>query len=166
VPPPVFFGLELYAKHFHIVVAVFLIVHVDGYVLLAPSRVVLVDACNDKEVEVPMWRAHDIALLEDIRVGDGKRMRVKQVLTPRPRYCKGYSESFAATYLNVYVANGAVVGARFGDPEQRSVNPYYIGMYTYAPGPQLKCLADEGRGTRSLLAYFLPARIKEVRYNI
>jgi hypothetical protein len=31
VPPPVLFGLELYAKHFHIVVAVFLIVHVDGY---------------------------------------------------------------------------------------------------------------------------------------
>jgi agmatine deiminase len=30
--------------------------HVDGYVLLAPSRVVLVDACDDEDVRPPMWR--------------------------------------------------------------------------------------------------------------
>ena len=63
--------------------------HVDGYVLLAPSGVVLVDACDDKEVEAPMWRAHDIALLENTKDADGRRLKVKPVRAPRPRYCKG-----------------------------------------------------------------------------
>lgn len=92
--------------------------HVDGYVLLAPSNVVLVDACDDKEVEAPMWRAHDIALLEGARDADGRKLKVSSVRAPRPRYCKGNPESFAASYLNAYVANGAVIGACFGDPER------------------------------------------------
>jgi agmatine deiminase len=41
-----------------------------------------------------------------------------QVRAPRPRYWNGDPESFAASYLNAYVANGAVVSARFGDPER------------------------------------------------
>jgi len=95
--------------------------HVDGYVLLAPSGAVLIDACDDKEVEAPMWRAHDIALLENTKGADGRRLKVKPVRAPRRRYCKGDPESFAASYLNAYVANGAVVGARFGDPERDEV---------------------------------------------
>lgn len=92
--------------------------HVDGYVLLAPSNVALVDACDDKEVEAPMWRAHDIALLKGARSTHGRRLKVRPVRAPRPRYCSGDPESFAASYLNAYVANGAVIGARFGDPER------------------------------------------------
>jgi agmatine deiminase len=95
--------------------------HVDGYVLLAPSNVVLIDACDDKEVEAPMWRAHDVALLESAKGTDGRRLKVKPVRAPRPRYCRGDPESFAASYLNAYVANGAVIGARFGDSERDEV---------------------------------------------
>jgi agmatine deiminase len=92
--------------------------HVDGYLLLAPSNVVLVDACDDKEIEAPMWRAHDIELLGCAKLADGRRLKVRSVRAPRPRYCSGDPESFAAGYLNAYVANGAVIGARFGDPER------------------------------------------------
>lgn len=92
--------------------------HVDGYVLLAPAGVVLVDACDAKQVAAPMWRAHDIALLENTEGADGRRLEVKSVRAPRPRYWNGDPESFAASYLNAYVANGAVVSARFGDPER------------------------------------------------
>ena len=92
--------------------------HVDGYVLLAPSGSVLVDACDDKEVEPPMWRAHDIALLKSVKSASGRNLKVKKVHAPRPRYCRGDPDYFAASYLNAYVANGAVIGARFGDPER------------------------------------------------
>lgn len=92
--------------------------HVDGYVLLAPSGVVLVDACDDKEVEAPMWRAHDIALLENTKGANGRRLKAKCVRAPRPCHYKGDPDSFAASYLNAYVANGAVICARFGDPER------------------------------------------------
>jgi agmatine deiminase len=92
--------------------------HVDGYVLLAPSGVVLVDACDDQVVDAPMWRAHDIALLKNAKAANGRRMKVVPIRAPRPRYWNGDPESFAASYLNAYVTNGAVIGARFGDPSR------------------------------------------------
>jgi agmatine deiminase len=60
--------------------------HVDGYVLLAPSGAVLVDARDDKEVEAPMWRAHDIALLKNTKTAGGRQLKVTPVGAPRPRY--------------------------------------------------------------------------------
>ena len=67
------------------------------------------DACDDKQAEAPMWRAHDIALLENTKGADGRRLKVTPVCAPRPRYWNGDPESFAASYLNAYVADGAVV---------------------------------------------------------
>lgn len=92
--------------------------HIDGYVLLAPSRVVLVETNEDKQVEPPMWRTHDIAMLEHAKRADGQRLTVKRVHAPRWRFFKGDVAPFAASYLNAYVANGAVIGARFRDPER------------------------------------------------
>lgn len=92
--------------------------HVDGYVLPAPSGVILADASDDKEVPSPMWRSHDLALLAETECAAGWRMKVRPVRAPRPRFCDGDPETFAASYLNAYVANGAVIGARFGDPER------------------------------------------------
>ena len=92
--------------------------HTDGYVLCAPGGVVLVEAIDDKDVEPPLWREHDIALLENARDADGHRLKVMRVLSPRKRYWKGNRESFAPCYLNAYVANGAVITARFGDPKR------------------------------------------------
>ena len=95
--------------------------HIDGYVLLAPNGVVLVEACDDKAIESPMWRKHDIALLENARNAEGHKFKLMRVAAPRRRYWKGDPESFAPCYLNAYVANGAVIGARFGDPERDDV---------------------------------------------
>jgi agmatine deiminase len=90
--------------------------HIDGYVLLSPSGIALVEVRDDKSVEAPMWRAHDLALLENAKLGRGRMLKVIPVRAPRSRYWNGDPELFAVAYLNAYVANGAVVGARFGDP--------------------------------------------------
>jgi agmatine deiminase len=92
--------------------------HTDGYVPCAPGGVVLVEAIDDKDIEPPLWREHDIGLLEQASDVNGRRLKVVRVLAPRKRYWKGDPESFAPCYLNAYVANGAVIGARFGDPER------------------------------------------------
>jgi agmatine deiminase len=80
--------------------------------------VVLVEAIDDENSEPPLWREHDIALLEEARDVNGRKLKVMHVLAPRKRYWKGDPESFAPCYLNAYVANGAVISARFGDPER------------------------------------------------
>jgi agmatine deiminase len=89
--------------------------HTDGYVLCAPGGVVLAEAIDDKNID---RREHDIALLKNARDADDRKLKVIRVLAPRHRYWKYESETFAPCYLNAYVANGAVVGARFGDAEQ------------------------------------------------
>ena len=92
--------------------------HIDGYVLFAPNGVVLGQACDDEAIEPPMWRDHDISLLEHARNAEGHMFKLVCVLGPRRRYWKGDSDTFAPCYLNAYVANGAVIGARFGDAER------------------------------------------------
>ena len=74
--------------------------HADGYILIAPNGVVLVEACDDKAIESPMWREHDIALLENARGPDGRKLNVVRILAPRRRYWKGDPETFAPCYLN------------------------------------------------------------------
>jgi agmatine deiminase len=85
--------------------------------MFAPG-VVLVESTDDKNIESPLWREHDIALLENVRGADGRRLKVLRVLAPRKRYWKGDPDTFAPCYLNAYVASGAVIGARFGDAER------------------------------------------------
>ncbi len=92
--------------------------HTDGYVLCAPDGVVLVETIDDSDVEPPLWREHDIALLESTCDAVGRKFRIVRVRAPRMRYWQGNPGSFAPCYLNVYVANGAVIGGRFGDPER------------------------------------------------
>jgi agmatine deiminase len=127
--------------------------HVDGYVLLAPSGVVLVDACDDKAVEAPMWRAHDIALLKNAKDANGRRLKIVPVRAPRPRYWNGDPESFSASYLNAYVTNGAVIGARFGDPNRdEAARKALAGAF---PGREIVMLridhiADGGGGIHCL----------------
>ncbi len=92
--------------------------HTDGYVLAAPGNVMLVEVTQDDDIAPSFWRAHDVELLRSARNAQGKRMRVVPVLSARGRYWSGDPETFAASYLNAYVANGAVITARFGDAER------------------------------------------------
>ena len=54
--------------------------------------------------------APDNAILRKAYDANGHRLKMKSVLPPR----SGYGSS----YLNVYVANGAVIGTCFGDSER------------------------------------------------
>ena len=83
--------------------------HTDGYVLFAPSGVVLVEACDDSATEPPMWWEHDIVLLENATDADGRKLKVKRVRAPRRRYWKGDDEIFASCYLNAY--RYAIIGS-------------------------------------------------------
>jgi agmatine deiminase len=80
--------------------------------------VVLVEAINDEDSEPPLWREHDMALLENACDAERRELKILRVLAPRKRYWKGKSDYAALCYLNAYVANGVVVGARFGDVER------------------------------------------------
>jgi len=127
--------------------------HVDGYVLLAPSGVALVEVCDDDPDEAPMWREHDFALLKGVGLSGGRRLKVVRVRAPRRRYWMGDPESFAASYLNAYVANGAVIGARFGDPERDRAAR--LALARAFPGRQIIMLridhiADGGGGIHCL----------------
>lgn len=102
--------------------------HTDGYVLCAPEGVVLVEACDDKETEPPLWRERDIALLENARKADGRKFKVVRVRAPRRPYWKGNPDTFAPCYLNAYVANGAVIGASFGDPNRDAAARMALAM--------------------------------------
>jgi agmatine deiminase len=92
--------------------------HIDGYVLCAPGNRVLIESIDDPDDEPPFWREHDINLLKNARTVHGRKLKVERVPAPRERYLMGDISSFAASYLNVYIANGAVIGSVFGDSER------------------------------------------------
>lgn len=78
----------------------------------------LVETTDDPDIDPPFWRAHDVELLRRETDADGQKFRVVRVLSPRRRYWKHKSKYFAASYLNAYIADGAVIGAKFGDHER------------------------------------------------
>ncbi len=112
--------------------------HADGYVLCAPDGLVLVESIDDEDIEPPLWRDHDIALLESARSADGHPFKLARVLAPRYRYWKGAPELFAACYLNAYVANGAVITAKFCDEERNEAAR--ISLSTAFPGREVVML--------------------------
>jgi agmatine deiminase len=65
-----------------------------------------------------MWREHDIELLKTATNADGRTFKVMRVPAARRRYWTSDADTFAPCYLNAYVANGAVIGAKFGDPQR------------------------------------------------
>lgn len=94
--------------------------HADGYVLCAPVGDVLVETIDDRDVEPPIWREHDILIIEGLRSKANEAFNVIRLRAPRQQYWASIADTFAPSYLNVYVANGAVIGASFGDPRRDS----------------------------------------------
>jgi agmatine deiminase len=93
------------------------------------------------------------SLLENSCDASGRSFKVIRLLSPRRRYWNGNPENFAACYVNAYVANGAVIGARFGDAERDEA-----AQKTFAkvfPGReivmlQIDTIANGGGGVRCL----------------
>jgi agmatine deiminase len=76
-----------------------------------------------------------------------------RVLAPHQRFCKGDPETFTPCYLNAYVANGAVIGARFGDAERDEAAR--MALAKAFPGREIVMLkidhiADGGGGVHCL----------------
>ncbi|MHC2367428.1 agmatine deiminase [Bradyrhizobium diazoefficiens] len=92
--------------------------HVDGYVLFAADSRLLVEG-NDRE-DTPEGRRRQIEIdtLRGQLDAKGHKLAVNVVLPPRDRYLRFSNETFAPCYLNAYIANGAVITGRFGDPER------------------------------------------------
>ncbi len=92
--------------------------HIDGYTLFTAPGAMLVEAIDDSDVMPPQWRSCDIDTLENSCDAHGRRLRVERVLAPRMQYWTFTGDMFAPCYLNAYLANGAVIGACFGDGER------------------------------------------------
>jgi agmatine deiminase len=92
--------------------------HIDGYAMFTAPGALLVEVIEDGDVDAPQWREHDIATLEGSTDAAGRRLRIARVRAPRKRHWKFKGAMFAPCYLNAYVANGAVIAAKFGDPER------------------------------------------------
>ncbi|MBR0820257.1 agmatine/peptidylarginine deiminase [Bradyrhizobium liaoningense] len=127
--------------------------HVDGYVLQAPGRQILVESDDDRRSGVPLSREHDIENLERARDADGRTLRLVRLAPPRKRYWNGDPDMFAAAYLNVYIANGAVIGPRFGDPERDGLAR--VALAKAFPGREIillriDAIADGGGGVHCL----------------
>jgi agmatine deiminase len=90
--------------------------HIDGYAIFAAPGALLVESINDEDAAPPQWRGHDITTLENSLDAAGRRLQVQRVYAPRKQFWKFKGAMFAACYLNAYVANGAVIATRFGDP--------------------------------------------------
>lgn len=91
--------------------------HADGYMLYANSGVILVEE-PDPEGGTSLNRSKDIETLRNVVDGQGRLIIVSSVFPPRQKYWRFSSTSFAPCYLNAYVANGAVITGKFGDPER------------------------------------------------
>lgn len=92
--------------------------HVDGYVLFTAPGKVLVEVIDDHDAEPPQSREYDIITLNHANDADGRTLSVERIRAPRRRHWQARSKFAAPCYLNVYIANGAVITARFGDPER------------------------------------------------
>jgi agmatine deiminase len=93
--------------------------HVDGYVLFDAPGSLIVECPNDEETETAKVRSSDMAALHRTVDAEGRVFAVRSIFAPRKRYRKfRREEMFAASYVNAYLANGAVIAARFGDVER------------------------------------------------
>lgn len=91
--------------------------HADGYLLFAKPGVILVEEVDPEAGPNPN-RSKDIDTLRNVVDRQGRSIIVSSVLPPRQKYWRFFSRSFAPCYLNAYLANRAVITARFGDPER------------------------------------------------
>jgi agmatine deiminase len=92
--------------------------HADGYVLLTGPAKLLVEGIHSDGAGSTRCRGADINLLERSVDAQNRPLAVRIVLPPRQSYLRFSHRTFAPCYLNAYVANSAVITARFGDLER------------------------------------------------
>jgi agmatine deiminase len=91
--------------------------HADAYVLFARPGSLLVEGIEPEGMPIPN-RAADIEAFRAAKDSRSAPLELITVLPPRQRYWRFSGSSFAPCYLNAYVANGAIITGKFGDPER------------------------------------------------
>lgn len=92
--------------------------HIDSYALFTARAEPLVETIDDDDLGLTGRREHDIATLESSVDAARRRLQIGRLDRPRRKFWKFKGATFAPSYLNAYVANGAVLTARFGDIER------------------------------------------------
>lgn len=90
--------------------------HVDGICFFASLGVVVVqipDDPADPEYGIMQENLRALQLASDAL---GNALQIAKILPPRWKYLQDASDDFAATYVNCYMANGAMIMPLFGDP--------------------------------------------------
>ena len=127
--------------------------HVDGYVMFGEAGEVLVEDIGGIDRAADGIRMRDIETLHSSMDAEGKPLGVRIVAPPRPEFWASKSALFAPAYLNAYVANGAVITGRFGDPERDSLAQ--LALQCAFPGRDVRMIdinriAAGGGGVRCL----------------
>jgi agmatine deiminase len=127
--------------------------HVDGYVLFGESGEVAVEAESGVDPIADATRVRDINTLRSSTDADGNSLNVRLVAPPRTRFSAGKSALFAPAYLNAYIANGAVITAKFGDRARDELAR--LALQTAFPSRQVRMIdinhiAAGGGGIRCL----------------
>ncbi|MGW0516052.1 agmatine deiminase family protein [Crossiella sp. NPDC003009] len=91
--------------------------HVDSMVRCTPSGTVLLDQAAPGSPPDPWSRAAAQAkeVLREATDADGKPFQVVELPQPDPDLVTGYRDTSVISYVNFYVANGALFLPRFGD---------------------------------------------------
>jgi agmatine deiminase len=92
--------------------------HTDGYVLFTEPGKLIVEGIDPVEGPSNCSREADIDLLKRSFDARHRPFTVATLLPPRQEYVRFSQGTFAPCYLNAYVANGAVITGKFGDPER------------------------------------------------
>jgi len=91
--------------------------HADGHLLFTKPGAILVEEI-DSEGRTGPNRSKDVDTLRNVVDRRGRLITVSSVLPPRQKYWRFSGSFFAPCYLNAYLANGAVITGKFGDPER------------------------------------------------
>ena len=92
--------------------------HVDGYVMFGDSGQVLVEDISGVNRVADKIQMRDIETLRSSMDAQGRPLSLRMVAPPREKFWASKSALFAPAYLNAYVANGAVITGKYGDPER------------------------------------------------
>lgn len=139
--------------------------HADGYVLFAnPGKLIVEEMEPDFASE--QTRAADVSTLRNAIDAADRPIDVTAILPPRRRYLRFSGGSFAPCYLNAYVADGAVITGKFGDPERDAAACKVLEQSF--PGREIQMLSIDhivaGGGGVHCLTQPVPA--KQVRVSL
>jgi agmatine deiminase len=87
--------------------------HVDGIATFVRPATVLVELAIEKDDPEYAALRENLRVLEHAVDSKGRKFEVAVIY--RPRFQSSWSRDFAASYVNFYVANSAVIMPKFGD---------------------------------------------------